>query len=322
MATPATSLSAPSRKPPRRKRKTQGIAYIYLLPTLLTIGILSLGPILYTIYISFTNYDSGAHFLNYSWVGFSNYTSILFGQWGPYFLPTIAWTFIFAVLTTVFNYLLGLIMAVFLNNRHMKESVFYRGILIIPWAVPALASQLAWSAMLDYNHGNINQLLHYVGLGPVPWLLNPFWAKVAILLVNLWLGYPYMMNVALGGLQAIPSDIYEAASIDGANARQQFFYVTLPSLWRISLPLIIPTIAFNFNNFGAVYLLTQGNPASMTNQFAGSTDILISAIYKMLDQLAIAPYGLISALAVLAFIVVAVFSYVNMRLTHAFEEVD
>ena len=318
MATPSVQL--PVRK--KKQKKTQPTAYLFLLPALITIGILSIGPIIYTVVISFTNYDSGAHFFNWNFIGFQNYYNVLFGQWGQYFLPSIIWTFVFAILTTALNYFLGLIMAVLLNNKHMKESVFYRGILIIPWAVPALASQLAWSGMLDYSRGNINQLLHMIGIGSVPWLIDPFWAKVAILLVNMWLGYPYMINVCIGGLQAVPAELYEAAAIDGAGPFQQFFTITLPSLWRISLPLIIPTIAFNFNNFGAVYLLTGGNPASTTNPFAGSTDILISAIYKMISQLAISPYGLVSSLAVLAFIVVAAFSYLNMRLTHAFEEVD
>ncbi len=317
----ATS-SAKLRAAHGQRKKTQPTAYVYLLPALITIAILSVGPIIYTIVISFTNYDSGPHFFNWNWVGFTNYQNVLFGEWGQYFLPTIIWTFVFAILTTALNYFLGLIMAVLLNNKHMKESVVYRGILIIPWAVPALASQLAWSGMLDYSRGNINQLLHFIGIAPIPWLINTFWAKVAILLVNLWLGYPYMMNVCLGGLQAVPGELYEASAIDGASPIQQFFSITLPSLWRISLPLIIPTMAFNFNNFGAVYLLTGGNPASQTNQFAGSTDILISAVYKMIDQLAISPYGLVSTLAVLAFIVVAVFSYINMHFTHAFEEVD
>jgi arabinogalactan oligomer/maltooligosaccharide transport system permease protein len=304
-----------------KKKKTNKVAYAYMSPAILGISILSIAPILYTVYIAFTNY-SAIHFLNFKWVGIQNFIA-LFDPHDPLesvFIPTLIWTFIWAVLTTLLNYFAGLLLAVLLNNRHMKEAAVYRAILIIPWAVPSLISILAWQGLLNHDYGQINALLHVFGIPRIDWLGSPFWARFACIMVNLWAGFPYMMTVCLGALQAVPQEIYESASIDGASRWQSMRYITVPEVWKITLPLVIPSFAFNFNNFNAVYLLTGGGPPRPTNPFAGYTDILASAAYKM--TLTFDKYDWAAAISIVLFVIVGFLTWVNMKYTRAFEEVD
>ena len=315
------STVAPGVPQPRKKRKVQWVAYGYLSPAIITIAILSLLPILYTIYIGFTNFNQ-MHFQSYNFVGFKNFAELLnpSNPMSTVFFPTLLWTVEFAVITTLLNYFVGLFLAILLNNKHMKEAAVYRAILIVPWAIPALITMLAWQGLLNDSYGQINGLLHTIGLPRVPWLTSPVWSKVAIFIVSLWAGFPYMMTVSLGALQAVPGELYEASAIDGASWWKQFRYVTVPAIWKITLPLLIPSFAFNFNNFNAVYLLTGGGPARSTNQFVGHTDILASAAYKMTLQFN--RYDLASAISIILFVIVAVLSFLQMKYTKAFEEVD
>lgn len=306
----------------RRKKKVDWSAYAYLSPALVTICVLSIVPIIYTIYISFTNFNQ-THFVSYQFVGIQNYKALLSPSdpLSALFLPTLVWTLIYAVCTTGFSYLIGLSLAVLLNNKNMREATLYRTLLIIPWAVPTLISMLAWQGLLNDQYGQINGLLHGVfHLPRIPWQTNATWARISVIVANVWAGFPYMMIVCLGALQSIPTDQYEAAAIDGASWGQMFRFVTMPSVWKISLPLLIPSFSFNFNNFNGSYLLTGGGPPSSTNPFLGSTDILASAAYKM--TLSFNRYDLGSAIAVLLFILVAFISWLQMRYTGAFKEVD
>lgn len=305
----------------KKRRKTDWSAYGFLSPAIISISVLSIAPIIYTMYIAFTNFNS-AHFLDYQWVGLKNFQALLnpSNPLSTLFIPTFMWSIFFAVVSTLLNYLVGLTLAVILNNKNMRESAIYRSILIIPWAVPALISLLAWQGLLNDTYGQINALLHSIGLPRIPWLNDPTWAKVSIIMVNCWAGFPYMMTVCLGGLQAIPTELYEASAIDGASWLQQFRLITMPVIWKISLPLIIPSFAFNFNNFNAVYLLTQGNPARSDNQFVGYTDNLASAAYKM--TLSFNRFDLSATISIILFIFVGVLTLVQMKYTRAFEEDD
>ena len=308
--------------PHRRMRKrTDKSAYLFLSPTLLTISVLSLAPMLYTVYISFTNFNQ-FHFLSYQFVGFQNFRDLLSAhtQFSGVFFPTLVWTVVYALSATTFSYIVGLFLAILLNHRHMKEAFLYQALLIIPWAVPTVISMLAWKGLFNDSYGQINALLHTLGIPAIPWLGNPYFAKVAIIIANVWTGFPYMMLVCLGGLQAISSELYESAAIDGAGWWKQLRYVTSPAIWRLTLPLVIPSFAFNFNNFNATYLLTGGNPPNSTNPFVGSTDILASAAYKM--TLTFNRYDLAAAISMLLFVLVAVISLIQIRLTGAFREVD
>jgi len=162
--------------------------------------------------------------------------------------------------------------------------------------------------MLDDN-GAINSLLHL----DVQWLHDPWLAKISVLLVNLWLGFPYFYLISSGSLQAIPKELSESASIDGANPRQIFRLITLPLLLRMLTPLLVASFAFNFNNFNIIYLLTGGGPAFSFGSVAGATDILISYTYKLAFDTTIQNYGLASAISVVIFIIVAAMSMYGIR---------
>lgn len=302
------------------KKKDNARAGRYLFPALVSILLVTCLPILYTVYISFTNYNM-YHLTDFDFVGLRNYATVLTGSIRNVFFPVLGWTVCFAVLSTAGSYTMGLGLAVLLNNPRMKESKVYRAILIIPWALPSTIAILAWQGLLNEQYGGINNLLHLLGISVnIPWMTDAFWARVGIILVNVWLGFPYMMNVCLGGLQAIPTTYYEAASIDGASRLQRFRTITLPMVTRLSIPLIISTFAANFNNFGNIYMITQGGPARVDNQFAGFTDILASTTYKMTTWSN--RYELSATFSVLIFILVGSFTLINMRLSGSFREVD
>lgn len=302
------------------RKKNNAKAYPYLIPALLSIFIVTFLPIVYTVVISFTNYNM-FHMEKFSFVGFSNYLEVFSGSIKNVFFPVLGWTICFAVLSTIGSYTMGLILAILLNNPHMKESKVYRALLIVPWALPSTIAILAWQGLLNEQYGGINNLLHALGVAwNAPWMTNPFWARVGIIIVNLWLGFPYMMNVCLGGLQAISQEYYEAARIDGASRFKCFQKITLPMVTKLSIPLIISTFASNFNNFGNIYMITEGGPARVDNQFAGYTDILASTTYKMTTWSN--RYDLSATFSVLVFLIVGSLTLINMRMSGSFKEVD
>lgn len=293
--------------------------YAYLSPALISLTVLSLIPILVTIGMAFTNYSLN-HLEDWKFVGLKNFKILFTGDFSNSFLALLVWTIVFAAISTLLCYTLGLFLATLLNNKNMRESNVYKAILIIPWAMPGTIAILSWSGVLNESYGAMNTILGMVGIGPIPWLNDPFWARVSMIGVNMWLGYPFMMNAALGALSSIPDDLYEAAEIDGAGRWQKFRRITAPLLTGATLPLLISTFSYNFNNFGAAYLLTGGGPPKMDNAFVGESDILISAAYKM--TLTFNRYDLAAAFSFVIFIIVAVISIINMKATHAFEEVD
>lgn len=302
------------------RRKNNRLAYAYLTPAIISMLLVTVLPIVYTVVISFTNYNM-YHLNDFTFVGLSNYITVITGNIRDVFFPVLGWTIVFAVVSTLGSYAMGLGLAILLNNPKMKEAKLYRAILIIPWALPSTIAILAWQGLLNEQYGGINNLLHAIGIAAnVPWMTDPFWARVAIIIVNIWLGFPYMMNVCLGGLQAIPHDYYEAAFIDGATKFQSFKKITLPLVTRLSFPLVISTFASNFNNFGNIYMITQGGPARVDNQFAGYTDILASTTYKMTTWSN--RYELSATFSVLIFIIVGTFTLIQMRASGAFKEVD
>lgn len=302
------------------RKKKNSRAYAYLFPALISILIVTCLPIVYTVIISFTNYNM-YHLNDYSLIGVQNYITVLSGSIRNVFFPVLGWTVCFAVLSTAGSYASGLGLAILLNNRHMKESKIYRALLMVPWALPSTIAILAWQGLLNEQYGGINNMLHVIGItSNIPWLTDPFWARAGIIMVNVWLGFPYMMNVCLGGLQAISNDYYEAARIDGASKLQCFRHITFPMVTRLSIPLVISTFASNFNNFGNIYMITQGGPARVDNQFAGYTDILASTTYKMTTWSN--RYELSATFSVLIFLIVGTFTLVNMHLSGAFREVD
>ncbi|WOC31748.1 carbohydrate ABC transporter permease [Caproicibacterium argilliputei] len=302
------------------KQKDNKRAGPFLLPALISIFLVTVIPILYTIFISFTNYNM-YHLEQFSLVGFANYREVCTGSIQKVFFPVLGWSVCFAAFSTFGAYFMGMLLAVLLNNPHMKESKIYRSILIVPWALPATIAILAWQGLLNERYGGINSLLHLFGITQnIPWMTDPFWARFAIIIVNIWLGFPYMMNVCLGGLQAVSKDYYEAAEMDGATKLQRFRFITFPLVTQLSIPLVISSFAANFNNFGNIYMITQGGPARVDNQFAGYTDILASTAYKMTTWSN--RYELSATFSVLCFLIIGTFTLLWMHASGSFREVD
>lgn len=252
-------------------------------------------------------------------VGFKNFASIVTDSRisGPFF-RVFVWTFVWAFLSVLGTFAIGLALALTLN-RKMRGQRLYRSLLVIPYAIPSFLSILIWGGLLNDDFGLINRLFGT----DIPWLFDGVWAKVAVLLVNFWLGFPYMFLVTTGALQSIPAELSEAASIDGASAFQIFRQIKLPLLFVAVSPLLIASFAFNFNNFGGIYLLTGGGPAMNDSDVAGATDILISYTYKIAFAVGKGQsYGLASAISILIFVIVASISALSFRRTKALENIN
>ncbi|MDP3950763.1 ABC transporter permease subunit [Microbacterium sp.] len=239
---------------------------------------------------------------------------------GPFFTVLI-WTFVFAFLSVFTCFALGLFVAIVFNDPRMKSKKYYRVLMILPYAFPGFLSALVWAGMMNQEFGFINEVL--LGGANIPWLTNEWLAKFSILLVNLWLGFPYMFLICTGALQAIPEDVQEAARVDGASAWQVFHAIKLPLLFVSVAPLLISSFAFNFNNFSLIYMLTGGGPRDVTAGVnVGATDILITMVYKVAFVGSNADYGLASAFSIIIFILVATISVLAFRRTKALEELN
>lgn len=238
------------------------------------------------------------------------------------FIGVFVWTFFFAALSVVLTFSLGLGLALILNDSRLPLKGILRTLMIIPYTIPAFISALIWVGLLNPLFGPINAVLSdLLGISP-SWFSDPTLAKVAILTVQMWLGYPYMMLVCLGALQSIPGDLYEAARIDGATAFQQFKRITFPLLLVALAPLLIGAFAFNFNNFTVVELVTQGGPATPgAGTPAGQTDILISYTFRLAFAAGRGQdYAFASAIALMIFVIIAVITIFNFRLSRRLEE--
>ncbi|MBU6313791.1 MAG: ABC transporter permease subunit [Actinomycetales bacterium] len=263
--------------------------------------------------------DSPETMLTPGWrapIWFENYTKLVTdSRVRTPLIKVFIWTIIFATLTVLSTFAFGLLLALALN-RKMRGRRIYRSILILPYAMPSIMSILIWAGMFDSEFGAINNLLHT----HIAWFSSATFARAAVLLVNLWLGFPYFYLICSGSLQAIPSELLEAAAIDGANPRQVFRRITLPLLLQILSPLLIASFAFNFNNFNLIYLLTGGGPRNtLDGEVAGATDILISYTYQIAFGRNILDFGLASAISVLIFFLVASISFYGLRKSKVME---
>jgi arabinogalactan oligomer / maltooligosaccharide transport system permease protein len=258
-------------------------------------------------------------------IGIDNFATVLTSPAirGP-FLRVFAWTFAFAILSVVTTFVMGLGLALALNDPRMKGRRVTRSLLIIPYALPSFMTALIWQGLLNQSFGPINRILGT----DIPWLTSQALAgalpKFSVLLVNLWLGFGYMFLITTGALQAIPSDVKEAAFVDGASGWQAFRRITLPLLLVAVGPLLIASFAFNFNNFNVVFLLTGGGPPIQgTPTPAGHTDLLISYSYRLAFEGGRgADFGLAAAIASVIFVLVAIFSWIGFRRTATLEEIN
>lgn len=268
---------------------------------------------------NYANIDVPTEILEPGWrapTWLSNYAKLIMDKTvrGP-FIKVFIWTIVFAVSTVLTSFAFGLLISLALNKA-IRGRRLYRSILILPYAMPSLMSILIWAGMFDTEFGAIN---HILGTH-IAWFQNASFARSAVILVSLWLGFPYFYLITTGALQAIPSELLEAAAIDGANSRQIFNKITLPLLLQILSPLLIASFAFNFNNFNLIYLLTGGGPKDqLSGQIAGATDILISYTYQIAFGGNIQDFGLASAISVIIFFIVAGISLYGLRRSKVLE---
>ena len=236
----------------------------------------------------------------------------------------IAWNFGFAFFSLLLNFSLGLAIAILFNDPRFPFKKLIRSLLLLPYTVPALITILIWRGMLNPELGVIDRMFEgSFGWAP-PWFTHPGWAKVAILLINLWLSYPYFMLISSGALQSIPEDIYAAAQVDGASPWQQFWNITLPLLLVAVGPLLVASFTFNFNNFNLIYLFNAGGPPMAgTPTPAGHTDILISYVYNLAFSGSTGVnYGFAAAITIIIFFVVGAITLFQFRYTRMWEEVS
>ena len=239
---------------------------------------------------------------------------------GP-FVAIFLWTVAFAGLTVLFTLIVGCTLAVLLNWEALRFRTVYRTLLFLPYAVPGFISILVFKGLFNQNFGEINVILHALfGIKPA-WFADPTLAKVMILLVNTWLGYPYVMVLCTGLIKAIPSDLYEASAIAGAGPLTNFFKITAPLIVKPLTPLLIASFAFNFNNFVLIALLTNGRPDFLNTKVpAGTTDILVSYTYRIAFQDSGQNFGLAAAISTVIFFLVALLSMANLKLAKVNED--
>ncbi|MCH8550437.1 MAG: maltose ABC transporter permease MalF [Natronospirillum sp.] len=248
-------------------------------------------------------------------IGFANYTRIFTdrGMLAPFF-EIFIWTMFFGAATVFFAYGLGVTLACLLNWKLIRGSVIYRIMMILPYAVPAFISIQIFRGLFNQNFGEINLILEALfGLRPA-WFTEPGLARTMVLMTNIWLGYPYMMILALGMLQSVSDDLYEAAHIEGSGVLNNFFRITLPLITKPLIPLLIAAFAFNFNNLVIIQLLTEGGPNIVgSNPSAGHTDLLVNYAFRLAFQDGTQEFGLAAAITTLIFLLVAGLSMFYIR---------
>lgn len=257
-------------------------------------------------------------------VGLRNYVDLFTNRalQGPFF-KVFGWNVAFAFLSVLLPFAVGLLLANALQDDRMRGKPLYRSLLILPYAIPGFISIIIWRGLLNDQIGPVNNMLNAIGISDVPFLLNPLWAKVSMVLVNVWLGFPYMFLICSGALQAVPGELKEAARVDGAGAARVFRTITLPLLLVGTAPLLIGAFAFNFNNFALPFILTNGGPPVPAAAVpVGETDLLITFTYKIAVSSGRGnQYALASAIVILIFFIVAIISAISFRYTRRLEEV-
>lgn len=277
--------------------------YALLLPATLVTLVVVLYPLGYSFWLAFRNMNL-YHFRNPEFVGFAQFREIL---GSAVFYQTLAKSLIWTAVNVTLHVALGLLLAVLLNGPVRGRAVF-RALLILPWAMPQYISALTWRGMFNYEYGAINLMLRqWLHAPPVPWLSDPGWAFVAPILTNVWLGFPFMMVVALGGLTSIPRELYEAADLDGAGAWTRFTTITLPSLRPVLVPAILLGTIWTFNNTLVVWLVSHGGEP------ADSTHTLVTYIYKV--AFTYSRYSYAAAFSVIVFLLLLGFVLYVMRRT-------
>ena len=290
------------------KTKTRLFIGALLVPGALVILSVIAFPLAFNFILAFSNANI-YHIRDWHLIGFSQFISVFRQQlFWSILLKTVIWT----VVNIVFHVVLGVFLAVVLHQKFIRGKAIWRVLLILPWALPQYITALTWRGMFNYEYGAVNLLItKYLHLPPVQWLTSPFEAFVAVIITNIWLGFPFMMVIALGGLQSIPDDLYEAADVDGASKWFQFWNITAPLLRPVMIPAITLGVIWTFNNINVVWLVSNmGEPAD-------STHILVSYVYKAAFNMY--RFGWAAALSVVIFAILFTFAQVFLRKTRATE---
>ncbi|SDZ74083.1 arabinogalactan oligomer / maltooligosaccharide transport system permease protein [Thalassobacillus cyri] len=298
----------------------RGFPYFMILPGFIMLIFVVVLPLAFMVSLAFTNYNqyNSPPRKLLDWVGFDNFVNLVnVDIWQDTFLNVFTWTIVWTVVATTLQIVLGLFLALLVNDKRIKFKRTIRTVLILPWAVPAFVSILIFSALFNPTFGAINRdILSQFGM-MIPWLSDPFWAKIALIMIQTWLGFPFVFALFTGVLQSVPADMYEAADVDGGTRFQKFRFITLPHILFATAPLLIMQYAQNFNNFNIIYLFNEGNPA-VRGQSAGGTDILISWVYKLTFETN--NYNMAAAITIIMGLVISIFAFYQFRKTAAFKE--
>lgn len=304
----------------------KGFPYLFTLPAYIMMVFVIIFPVLVTLFVALTNYDFYHIPPNrlIDWVGFKNFLNIFFlGSYRETFVNVLGWTVIWTICATTLQIILGIVTALSVNQDFIKGKRIFRMIFLFPWAVPAFITIMSFSNMFNDSIGAVNAQviplfnhLPFVELTAIAWKTDPFWTKTALIMIQTWLGFPYIYVMVTGVLQAIPGELYEAAKIDGATFIQRFRHITFPMILFATAPVMITQYTFNFNNFSIIYLFNEGGPGS-AGAGAGSTDILISWIYKLTTGTS-PQYSVAAAVTLLISFIVIGISLVAFKKSNAF----
>ncbi|NGP43810.1 sugar ABC transporter permease [Bacillaceae bacterium SIJ1] len=295
--------------------------YVLTGPGLTLLVFVVIFPLLFMAFLAFTNYtlmnSPPKNLLD--WVGFDNFKALLtIPIWRNTFFSVLSWTLIWTFVATTLQIALALYLAVVVNDPRVKMKKLIRTVLILPWAVPSFVTILIFAALFNDNFGAINRdILMPLIDTKIPWLSDPFWARIALISIQTWLGFPFVFALFTGVLQSISSAWYEAADMDGANRLQKFKNITFPHVMFATAPLLIMQYAGNFNNFNIIYLFNEGGPA-VKGQNAGGTDILISWVYDLTFESS--QFSIAAAISLILGLIVAVFAFFQFRKTSSFKE--
>lgn len=300
-----------------------GFPYLIMSPGFLLLIFVVVFPIIFVILLAFTNYDlyhsPPAKLVD--WVGLKNFFDLFqLESWRETFFSVLSWTIIWTFVATTFQVALGMFLAILVNQKDVKGKAIIRTVFILPWAVPAFVSILVFAGMFNESFGAINRdILGFFGIDPIPWMTEAMYTKIALILIQTWLGFPFIFAMTTGVLQSIPEELYEAATVDGATNFQKFKNITLPLVLFATAPILITQYTFNFNNFNIIYLFNGGGPA-VPGANAGGTDILISWIYSL--TMTSAQYSKAAAITMLLSLIVIGVALWQFKKTKSFQEED
>lgn len=297
---------------------------LLMTPPMFFIGVLTILPLVFMICMAFTNYSKiDNHLVLFDWVGLDNFATLFDGSsvLGGTFWSVLGWTLVWAFFATFTNYFFGMILAIIINRKETKAKGFWRFCFVISCAVPMFVSLLIMRTMLQ-PEGAVNVLLRNLGLiasdASLPFFTNTMWARVTVIVINIWVGVPYTLLQLTGVLQNIPADLYEAADVDGASKVQQFFKITLPYMFYVTTPYLIATFTGNVNNFNVIYLLSGGDPVTNLASTAGDTDLLVTWLYKLtIDK---QYYNIGAVVGILTFVILAIGSLLTYRNSKSYKE--